>query len=733
MFKGKASLMVWGVAIIILLAGIASAEPVRIAGVSIGARGNAEVLVIHLGNSSPGGATPVYRDHIFRQAGYGYVEFPDATLTGEEREIKQDGLYLESVRLKTEPASPNPAVRVYFYFKKLAPYTIEQDESEIKFVFAEKKERLSDLPNDPNMFFSFSSGKAEPASAAAHASPERLDQIMDNADSAEKPIMMAQAGQDKPETAAKSFFVPPTAKDTAPKASQAVLPEEDVFSQLVTLRFKDADLQSVIRMIAQKTGLNVIMARNQVSGIITLDLEDVPLGSALDAILKTNDLAFVREPGGIVRIVPRKEIRISAVELKTVHVPINWVPAGKLSETLRPFLSKAEGAQIQPDNDSNAIIITDTPPNVETLLALIDKLDVPDKQVMIEMRLIDMGKNLLRDIGANWSLTQRQKYLLQGTKQTKIGGGQPIIETETVKNPVTGQVEKVIEKITGYTDIEYKNTPVFTTYKQGEHKDKARFVGEYGLVSETPLKEGIDKFASDTGAKEGLGSNYSWGKAVTILGEDFDLDMFLNANQNKNLVKVLANPRIITLNNVKAQIDMVEEYPYVDSVVGSGGSVTAKAEFKETGITLSVTPYITNNGYIRMQIKPEQKIYRGLDQVTGTIPQVDKRSAETNVIIRDEETVLLGGLRMDTKTDVNVGTPWFMDIPIIGWLFKRNSTENRQLETVMFVTPHIIKEPAMSELEKVQYEQIDYGWDLPKEFFQSREDSHQGKKAKKGK
>ena len=662
MIKRNVSHLVWGVALMMLLAVGATSEPVRIDGASIGARGNAEILRIHLDRAPVAGETPVYQDHLFHQAGYGYIEFPGAVLAGEERVLKYDGVFLESVRLKRKEGSPSSSIRVYFYFKKLASYTIEQEASEIRIVFAEKPERHSAIPPDADMYFSIS-GSANPASSPAPA-PDSLDRAVDAVNVKDKPLILAQAKQTETKVSPPTFFVPTTNKETALKPSNAVLPEEDVFAQLVTLRFKDADLQNVIRMIAQKTGLNIIMSRAQVTGTITLDLEDVPLGNALDAILKTSDLAFIREPGGIVRIVPRKEIRVSAIELKTVHIPVNWVPATRLADTLKPFLSKAEGSQIQADSDSNAILITDTPPGVETLLALVEKLDIPEKQVMIEMRLVDIGKALLREIGMNWSLGESRK-------------GDPIYD-------LSGH-------ITGYTPP-------------------------------------TDYFNSVTGASPGLGSNLTWGRMVSIFGQDFDFDSFLNANQNKTLVRVLANPRVITLNNVVAKIEIINEKPYINSVIGSGGAVSSVAEFKESGITMEVTPYVTNNGYVRMKIKPEQKIYRGREPYAQNVPIIDRRNAETNVIIRDEETVLLGGLRQDEMNDADTGTPWFMEIPVVGWFFKKNHTENIKLETVMFVTPHIIKEPALSELEKTQYEQIDYGWDLPAEFFKSKKEMPAAKK-----
>ncbi|MBN1899721.1 secretin and TonB N-terminal domain-containing protein [Candidatus Sumerlaeota bacterium] len=451
-------------------------------------------------------------------------------------------------------------------------------------------------------------------------------------------LLMAQsqiAGED-----AQNFYVPPSGKESAPKASAAALPEEDIFAQLVTLRFKDAELQNVIRMVADQTGLNIIMAKEQVKGTITLDLEDVPLGAALDAILKTHGLAFVREPGGIVRIVPRSEIRATTIELKTVHVPINWVLATTLAETLRPFISKAEGAQIQADSESNALVITDTPPSVDTLLALVEKLDVPEKQVMIEMRLVDISKEVLHMIGSNWSISQTMN-----------------------------------------TGIAFAN---------------------------------LDHFKSMNDINVPGGGRWTWGHGFSILGEDFDFDALLEAYETRGLVSVLANPKVITLNNIKAKIEITEDIPYENTVIGQGGTTTIEVEFKKAGITLEVLPKITNNGYIRMNLKPTQEIFRRREY---NVPLIDKRAAETNVIVRDEETVVLGGLRQDNFSDGTNGTPWFMDIPVLGWLFKNNTKEKKQLEMVMFVTPHIIKEPALTELEKIEYEHIDYGWKLPEAFF----------------
>lgn len=669
MTESKTSYLVLGMAFALFLSAAFASQPVSIEGVSVSTEQDREILNILLNIPAQCKETPVFHDRVFPHAGYGCLEFPHAVLAGGERSLKVEGDILENVRLDHQQVKEVACTRVLFYLKKWTPHIVEQEGETVRVIFSEK----SGNPVAPGSTMLFSLNPSSPESLAIGNAGDDMDKFMEGVEVENQPVIMAQAGQQQINPSQPStFYVPPSEREETSTQTPGI-PREDIFSQLVTLRFKDADLQNVIRLIAQKTGLNVIMARDQVAGTITVNLEDVPLGAALDAILKTHGLAFVRETGDIVRIVPRSEIQAAEIELKTVHVPVNWVPASKLAETLRPFLSSAEGAQIQPDSESNALIITDTPPNVETLILLEEKLDVPEKQVMIEMRLVDMGKNILRQIGSSWQLDQS----IEPTRK-------PIFEE--IIDPITGNVIGL--------------TPT----------------GEYDTI---PSDKIADTFAHLAELGTAGGSKWNWAKTLTILGSDFDFDLFVEAYGQRGLIEVLANPKIITLNNVQATIEIIEEIPYTDTVIGSGGSQSIQAEFKEAGIIMQVTPYITNNGYVRMTLKPEQMIFRGREPFAGNTPIVDRRTAETNVIVRDEETVVLGGLRQATNIKRNSGTPWFMEIPIIGWLFKSDSKEGSQLEMVMFVTPHIIKEPALTEMEKMQYERIDYGWDLPEEFFKT--------------
>lgn len=463
---------------------------------------------------------------------------------------------------------------------------------------------------------------------------------------AEKP---AQVTEFKP-------YVPPTAtaEEITAETAEAELLKQAIFAQTVTLSFKDADLQNVLRIISRKTGLNIIMSQKDVKGTVTVHLEDVPLGAALDSILKTNGLSFVLERGNIVRVVPRKEVRKKEIELKTIHRPVNWVQASSIKQTLEPFLT--EDGQIQSDGGTNALIITDTPPNVAILEDLVGKLDIPEKQVMIEARMVDMSEGAQRALGITWGLLKFEP--------------EPAGWDDTPINPFTG----------------------------------------------LPGPQSTSAFFDPTFARPG---QLNIGKLAHFFGETWSLDLTLSGMENRNEIVVLANPKVITLNNVKATIDITENLPYTEGVLSDQGQfVTEEVKFEETGIKMAVTPNITNNGYVRMTIEPEQRILRRYVTTRyGVVPQIDTRKSLTNVIVKDEDTVVVGGLRKMQRSNDVTGVPWFHRIPLFGWLFKDNATTADKLELIIFVTPHIIKEPMLTAEEQFRYEQIDYDWELPDYFY----------------
>ncbi len=486
-----------------------------------------------------------------------------------------------------------------------------------------------------------------------------------------------------------AFYVPP---DLTQEEKEAQVSNTDVgmmntmnlFQRTVNLDYKDADLQNVIRSIATKLKLNIILMPGDVSGRVTVSLNNVRLGDAFDSLLKANNLAYKVEEGGIVRIVPRDEVKSRDVETTTQSISINWVDAKEIVGVLKPFLSDA--GQIQSHEQSNLVIVEDVPEKVVEVQELIRRLDAPEKQVRMEVRMVDMTTTARRALGFQNNFTSRAQkdlYPFPGTTGTI-----PTLITDT---------EKTITLPDGSTITETgkKIEPDFDSL----------------LLYPTTVGQAGGAVA----AAGGLDMAHRF--SASILGTSFDIDARLTALENHDEAITLANPSVVSLNNIAASIEIKRQIPYLDATTSTGGSF-ATVKFADVGTKVELTPRITNNGYIIMDISPEQKIQVGTQNLSTTeVPIIDERFTETSVIAKDEQTIVLGGLRQFESTNSELGVPWFMRIPVLSWLAKTNTNQHRKLELYLFVTPHIVKDPEPSVYETAIYDKIDYNWDLPDYYF----------------
>lgn len=456
-----------------------------------------------------------------------------------------------------------------------------------------------------------------------------------------------------------SFWVPPDLTETerarAAGADIGLLQTNELMDRFVDLDFKDAELQNLIRSIARKLNLNIIMTPGQVRGRVTVSLANVRLGDALDAILKANDLSYKIDPGGIVRIVPRSEVRGSDKELVMRSIAINWVDAGEVARIIKPFLS-GDG-QVEYSLESNQLIVKDVPEVVGEIQGLVAGLDVPEKQVRMEVRLVDMTENAGRSLGF------RSNWTNQSTE---------VVRTATGANGAVGDPITVVENLATIGQVPTAATALDVIH----HED------------------------------------------LSIFGESFRIRAQLKAHEDRGEAVTLANPIILSLNNQMAEIDINRKIPYQDAVNSTQGSV-ATVKFQDVGTRVELTPRITNNGFVTMQIATEQKIDKGRANLpnSGEIPIVDERYATTSVTVKDEQTIALGGLRQFEAVTSESGVPWFMRMPVLGWLFKSQQNNMNKLEMYLFVTPHIVKDPEPSVFEMGLYEKIDYNWDLPDFYF----------------
>lgn len=498
-------------------------------------------------------------------------------------------------------------------------------------------------------------------------------------------------------------FLPPTTMESdevsAGEAGTEMLNilGEEAYNRRVNITTPpDTEVAEVIRLLAERANLNFVYGEGVIKGQITLNLRDVPLGVALQSLLASQDLAIIREGENVMRIAPRETVRPGAVDFRTVYIKLNWIPAGALETTLRNVVGTGGGGTIRAHKETNTLVITDAPPNVALLRDLVAQLDVPEKQVMIEARMVEMILSNQRVLGSNTRLERRDSsgnspvigQLSSNRARREVRQGAPILDENGVP---TGEFERVVV-----------NSP-------------ARAVD--AVIS------GLTGSAT--------APSISFGGVVSIFGASFDVASVLDALETRQMINILASPRVITLNNQEAEIDIQREVPYLEAQQGaSQGALSATVKFKDAGIRLAVLPTITNNGYVRMRLTPEQRILSGLfpNPTTGSdIPIIDRRTAVTNVIVKDEDTVVLGGLREIDSSDNKQQLPWIGQAPIIGWFFKRDAKLFTKNDLMLFVTPHIVKAPVLTPAENYKYTRVDAHWDLPDFFFDDTVDQRESR------
>lgn len=467
------------------------------------------------------------------------------------------------------------------------------------------------------------------------------------------------------------------------KSDAEDLLSDPLFQQTVTLDFKGADIQNVIRLIAAKTGMNVLLDPGEVQGDITLHLENVPLGVALDNILRVQKLAYIVEPGNIVRIVPENKVGRDEVETQTQVIELNWRDAVDISKTFKPFLTTH--GRIEAEGESQSVIITDVPPNILKIRELINRVDRPDRQVIIEAHLVDLNVSASKTLAAAWSASKLNTNHIQPTFTDQVPGIDP-----TTGDPITVDLDRPARSI-----AELLSTGA---------------VGTIGGVSPVDV-EGL-AFAG------GLGT-LQFGSTVGILGDKYDLNASLTALENRGVVEVLASPRVTTLNNVVATIKTVQELPYIEgAVAGPGGNTAETIKYEEIGETIGVKPIITPDKHVRMDINLKQRIFRfrvGIREGSKGLepPLIDLRDAKSTVIVMDGGTAVLGGLRKRESRDGVVGVPWLHRIPVIGWAFKNKNYDQTRTEMVLMITPSIVEEHVLTDREKELYDRIDVKWHMP--------------------
>jgi type IV pilus secretin PilQ/predicted competence protein len=408
----------------------------------------------------------------------------------------------------------------------------------------------------------------------------------------------------------------------------------------VSLDFKDVEIADVLRLIAEVSDLNII-AGDEVAGNVTIRLVEVPWDQALDVILMTKGLGFIRV-GNVLRIAPsevlkaEEEVRLQErrnkeklEDLEVKLLPVNYASVKDIEGLVKRLLS-ARGT-VNLDVRTNTLIIKDISSVIDESTALIAAIDTQTPQVMIEAKIVEANLSFSRELGSIWSI-QTQQF------------NDPF-------DPSSGQ----------RTDL---------------GSEDLRFIDNNSLIFANPI----------TSVPNGVAS-----LGALILNEDFRIDAQIQAAEASGDGKIISSPRIVTLDNKEAKIEQGVSIPFQTF---EGGD--AKLEFIDAVLSLIVTPHITADESIIMEIEVTRNAPDDTVSTPTGSPAIAKNVAQTETLVKDGQTLVLGGIYTIIKSERQTRVPYLHRIPVIGNLFKNNEITDARKELLIFVTPRIVRLPEMA-------------------------------------
>ncbi len=444
----------------------------------------------------------------------------------------------------------------------------------------------------------------------------------------------------------------------------------------ISLDFQDIEVRRVLQLLADFTGINMVAA-DTVQGNITLRLKDVPWDQALDIVLKTKNLDK-RRNGNVIWIAPVSELikaeeeeakaiaqSVKLAPLQTEYIRLSYAKAADIEKLITQGKNSGSGnsssgsnnnadplgdsvgsllsprGTVSTDPRTNTLIINDTSQKIDQIRKMVDLLDVSVKQVMIEARIVSASTDFSKEMGVKWGV------LSQGVTNNR-------------------------NLLVGGSD---------TTLWNLREPEKDSDLGGYKYTIERPDNLNVDLGAVTPGA-----SRIAFG---LISLSDFMLDLELSAVQADGYGEVISTPKVMTADKQSAKIEAGTQIPYASSS-GAGATAVPKTEFINATLSLDVTPSITPEGKVMMKLNIT-KDSPGPATPTGQLT-INKNAIDTNVLVDNGETVVLGGIFEETSNNSQTKVPFLGDIPYLGKLFRRDSKTENKRELLIFVTPRIVND-----------------------------------------
>lgn len=506
-------------------------------------------------------------------------------------------------------------------------------------------------PQGANLIVTLREGAGTDMGADTHLNPGEAVETIES-DNSVRPPAQADAApwvvQRTMATVLRSstkFHVRPVQMTSEADGGEKSTPKEDLvvgetryIGRRISLDFQQADISNVLRLIAEVSGFNIVVGEG-VKSKVTMKLVSVPWDQALDMILKMNGLGKIRQSNilwidSLANIAKQqneeaqaKDAKVKAEELVDRVFYIRNLPAMELMTSLRQYLGPR--GLMQMSQGSNALIVRDTESKIGVMKQLVDGLDLEVPQVQIEARIVQADTTYSRSLGVQWGV--------QNVNQLSNGG---------VANFKTGVVGPFGNQVSDFL----VNLPATV-----------------GGLSSTP------------------GVGFTIGKTDGAL-----LDMRLSAGELLGLSKVIAAPKVTTLDKREAKISQGESIPFqTTSLQGT------QTTFVDANLELNVTPQITSRDpkevgkQIMMKVRATRNAVGARSNPAG--PSIDRRETNTQVIIRDGETMVVGGVFIDSQRNNVTGIPYLSRVPVLGWLFKQKTEDVAKQELLIFLTPSIVK------------------------------------------
>ncbi len=460
----------------------------------------------------------------------------------------------------------------------------------------------------------------------------------------EEPVMLSD---ETSASAAESGAAGAAAEGAAP-ASGGAAPRRGYSGRRISLEFHDIEIRNLLRLIADVSRKNMVVA-DDVSGKVTVSLRNVPWDQALDLVLRSKGLGK-EELGNIIRVAKLEDIakeqeaqakaaeaRKPLIPLKVRIIPVNFARAGDMSGRIKDVLT--ERGSVSTDERTNVLIVKDTQAALTRAEGLVRNLDTPIPQVLIESRIVEASSNFNKEIGVQW------------------GGNASM--SQAFGNP---------------TGLAFPNI--------------ASGAGGAGGGPTTGTAAN-PQYAVNLPAAIGQGSGGGIGLVFGSAGGAFNLNLRLSALENNGHIKTISSPRVATIDNREATIGQGISIPF-SQVSASGVNTT----FIEAKLELKVTPHVSADGSILLKIKATNN--QPNPQLTGANgqPSISKREAETEVLVKDGETTVIGGIFTRQTANRRSQVPFFGSIPILGFFFRTDVNSDDHTELLIFITPRILNRQA---------------------------------------